>query len=305
MTDLIQLRRPRLTLAESQVTQMNTDAGCAGAQMNADSILIFICVHPRISVFICVKYSAFGVPRCRERRMSRIPTHAMVLAAGLGLRLRPITERLPKPLVPVAGRTMLDRVFDRLDEVGVARRVVNTHWLGEMIARHLAGRPGITLSAEPDRLDSGGGVAKALPLLGRRPFYVCNADVIWFDAATPALRRLADTWDDERMDALLLLQRTVTAFGYDGCGDFFLDAAGVARRRCPGEISPLLFAGVQILHPRLFAAAPSGAFSLNRLYDQAEAAGRLYGIVHDGEWYHIGTPDALTAAEALLVAHGG
>ena len=236
--------------------------------------------------------------------MTQIPTHAMILAAGLGLRLRPVTERLPKPLVAVAGRTMLDRVLDHLDAVGVARRVVNTHWLGALIARHLAGRPGITLSAEPDLLETGGGVAKALPLLGDRPFYVCNADIIWSDGGTPALRRLADAWDDERMDALLLLQCTVTAFGYDGQGDFFLDAAGVARRRRQAEISPLLFGGVQILHPRLFAGAPDGPFSLNRLYDRAEEAGRLYGIVHDGGWYHIGTPDALAAAEALLIAHG-
>jgi MurNAc alpha-1-phosphate uridylyltransferase len=218
--------------------------------------------------------------------------------------MRPLTERMPKPLVPVAGRTMLDRVLDHLDEIGVARRVVNTHWRGEMINRHLAGRPGVTLSDEPERLETGGGVAKALPLLGHRPFYVCNADIIWRDGATPALLRLADAWDDERMDALLLLQRTVTAFGYEGQGDFFLDGAGAARRRRGTEISPLLFAGVQILHPRLFAGAPGGAFSLNRLYDQAEEAGRLYGIVHDGDWYHIGTPDALTAAEALLLAHG-
>lgn len=230
-----------------------------------------------------------------------IPSHAMVLAAGLGLRMRPITERMPKPLVPVAGRTMLDRVFDHLDKVGVAQRVVNTHWLGEMIHSHLAERPDVAFSDEPDLLETGGGVAKALPLLGTAPFYVCNADIVWIDGPSPALARLAAAWDDQKMDALLLLQRTATAFGYDGAGDFFLDSHGRAVRRRETQISPTLFAGVQILHPRLFNGAPAGKFSLNRLYDKAEAAGRLYGIVHDGAWYHIGTPEALFEAEGRLM----
>lgn len=234
-----------------------------------------------------------------------LPSHAMVLAAGLGLRMRPITERLPKPLIPVAGRSMLDRVFDHLDQVGVPHRVVNAHWLGEMIHARFAGRPGVTISDEVELLETGGGVAKALPLLGTAPFFVCNADILWRNGTTPALRRLAQAWDDARMDALLLMQPTATAFGYDGDGDFFLDANGQARRRAAGEISPTLFAGVQILHPRLFDGAPGGAFSLNLLYDRALAAGRLYGLVHDGEWYHIGTPGALADAEALLAERAG
>jgi MurNAc alpha-1-phosphate uridylyltransferase len=232
--------------------------------------------------------------------MNPIPTHAMILAAGLGLRLRPITEALPKPLVAVQGRTMLDRVLDHLDMAGVDRRVVNLHRLGGVVRRHLAGRPGIVFSEEPELLETGGGVAKALPLLGRNAFYVCNADVIWRNGATPALLRLAAAWDDERMDALLMMQPTAAAFGYDGTGDFFLDAGGRAIRRLPREISPFLFSGVQILHPRLFRRAPEGKFSLNLLYDRAEQAGRLFGIVHDGEWFHVGTPDSLAALEALL-----
>lgn len=233
--------------------------------------------------------------------MSKQPTRAMVLAAGLGLRMRPITEHTPKPLVEVAGRTMLDRALDHLAEVGISQVVVNTHWLADRIRAHLAGRPGITLSHEDELLETGGGVAKALPLLGEDPFYVVNSDIIWTDGgARPALARLADAWDDGRMDALLLMQRTATAMGYEGRGDFFLDAEGRPRRPAPREVAPLLFSGVQILHPRLFRDAPSGKFSLNVLYDRALEEGRLFGIVHDGRWYHVGTPDALAPVEARL-----
>ncbi len=229
-----------------------------------------------------------------------VPTHAMILAAGLGLRMRPLTERTPKPLIPVAERSMLDRVLDHLDQVGVANRVVNTHWLGEQIHRHLAGHPGIAFSDEADLLETGGGVAKALPLLGERAFYVCNADILWTNGSSPALARLAAAWEDARMDGLLLLQSTATAFGYEGRGDFLVGPDGRLRRRAPEETSPTLFTGVQILHPRLFAGAPAGKFSLNLLYDRAAAAGRLYGILHDGAWYHIGTPQALAEAEEII-----
>lgn len=232
--------------------------------------------------------------------MSFHPKRAMVLAAGLGLRMRPITEHTPKPLVEVAGRTMLDRALDHLANAGVTDIVVNTHWLAERIQAHLAERPGITLSHEDSLLETGGGVAKALPWLGDEPFYVVNSDIIWTDAGgNPALARLAEAWDS-RMDALLLLQRTATAMGYDGRGDFFLDSSGVPRRPKPSEVAPLLFSGVQILHPRLFRDAPSGKFSLNVLYDRAIEDERLFGIVHDGRWYHVGTPDALPEVEGAL-----
>jgi MurNAc alpha-1-phosphate uridylyltransferase len=224
----------------------------------------------------------------------------MVLAAGLGLRMRPITLSLPKPLVPVAGRTMLDRVLDHLDRVDAGRRVVNLHWLGETIRSHLDGRHDIVFSEERDLLETGGGVAKALPQLGPAPFFVCNADIIWTDSGEPALSRLLRAFDPERMDGLLLLQPVETAFGYEGQGDFHLRADGRLTRRKPDETTPLMFAGVQILHPRLFEGNPGGKFSLNLLYDKAIASDRLFGIVHDGRWYHIGTPSALTEAEALL-----
>ena len=229
----------------------------------------------------------------------------MVLAAGLGLRMRPLTEHTPKPLIPVAGRCMLDRVFAHLDAVGVPSRVVNAHWLAPRLHAHLAGRPGVALSDEAELLETGGGVARALPLLGAAPFYVCNADVLWTDgAAGPALARLAAAWDDAAMDALLLLVARERAFGYDGPGDFLRGDDGRLARRAADITAPFVFTGVQILHPRLFADAPSGAFSLNLLYDRAQRAGRLYGLVHDGGWYHIGTPAALAAAEARLAAAG-
>jgi len=227
-------------------------------------------------------------------------TNAMVLAAGLGLRMRPLTLTLPKPLVPVAGRTMLDRVLDHLDRVDAGRKVVNLHWLGETIRSHLDGRGDIVFSEEPELLETGGGVAKALGYLGSAPFFVCNADIIWTDGTEPALSRLLKAYDPARMDGLLLLQPVETAFGYDGKGDFHLRSDGRLARRKPDETTPLMFAGVQILHPRLFEGHPRGKFSLNLLYDKAIAADRLFGIVHDGRWYHIGTPDALTEAEALL-----
>jgi N-acetyl-alpha-D-muramate 1-phosphate uridylyltransferase len=232
-----------------------------------------------------------------------MPGHAMVLAAGLGLRMRPLTKRTPKPLIPVAGRSMLDRVFDRLDEAGVPNRVVNTHWLADQIARHLASHSGVIVSHEDVLLDTGGGVAHALPLLGAHPFFVCNADIIWLDGARPALIRLAEVWDPARMDALLLLQPVSRAFGYDGPGDFFRADDGRLQRRGNASAAPLVFTGVQILHPRLFADAPDEKFSLNILYNRAQATWRLFGTVHEGDWLHIGTPETLTAAECWFAAH--
>lgn len=234
-----------------------------------------------------------------------MPSHAMVLAAGKGLRMRPLTEHTPKPLIPVAGRCMLDRAFDRLDDAGVVHRVVNVHWLGERIAAHLANHAGVLLSHEDVLLETGGGVARALPLLGASAFFVCNADIIWLDGTAPALSRLAAAWNDVHMDALLLLQPVAKAFGYEGRGDFARLDDGRLRRRAREEGAPLVFTGVQILHPRLFEDAPRGPFSLNILYDRAEAAGRLYGLIHDGAWLHIGTPATLAEAEAWLTARAG
>ena len=228
----------------------------------------------------------------------------MILAAGLGLRLRPLTETRPKPLIEVAGRTMLDRALDHLVAAGIGSAVVNCHYLAEQIEAHLAGRdrPAIRLSREEVLLETGGGIAKALPNLGPDPFYAANADIIWSDGATPALLRLADHWDASTMDALLLVHPTERAFGYDGAGDFARDKDGRLSRRGNAASAPYVFTGVQLLHPGLFDGAPAGAFSMNVLYDKALAAGRLHGVVHDGEWYHVGTPEALSEADALLAS---
>jgi MurNAc alpha-1-phosphate uridylyltransferase len=216
--------------------------------------------------------------------------------------MRPLTDKLPKPLVEVAGEAMLDTILDRLQAQGITKVVVNLHYLGAMIEAHLAGRrsPSIVFSPEDDLLETGGGVAKALPLLGEAPFFVLNGDVCWLDGRTPALTRLAAAWDETEMDALLLLHPTCSAFGYAGIGDYLMDPVGRLKRRQERQIAPFIHAGIQILHPRLFAGVPAGSFSLNRLYDKAQEAGRLWGLRHDGEWYHVGTPGELRAVEDAL-----
>ncbi len=235
------------------------------------------------------------------------PKTAMVLAAGLGLRMRPLTLEKPKPLIAVAGQSMLDHALDRLTEAGVATAVVNAHYKGEMIADHLARRvasgrptPRIVLSPEDELLDTGGGVRRALPMLGPDPFYVVNADILWLNGPTPALERLARQWDPERMDALLLLMATTKSVGYDGRGDFQMDPLGVLSRRAEGRIAPFVFAGVQVIRADAFRDTPEGPFSTNRVWDRAAEAGRLYGLAHDGAWFHIGTPDALAESERIL-----
>jgi len=236
-----------------------------------------------------------------------LPKKAMVLAAGFGRRLRPITDNLPKPLVRLCGRTMIDRALDRLVEAGVEQAVVNLHYLGDQIVEQLSKRDdlAISYSREDPILETGGGVNLALSRLGPEPFFVINADICWTDGCGSALKRLASAWRDETMDALLLLQPMVSAIGYDGwAGDFMLDPLGRVRRRGEREISPFLFAGIQILHPRLFAGAPvdapGGAYSLNLLYDHAAESERLWGQRHDGLWFHAGTPEALEDVEDAL-----
>jgi MurNAc alpha-1-phosphate uridylyltransferase len=232
------------------------------------------------------------------------PRTAMVLAAGLGTRLRPITETLPKPLVEIDGRSLLDRAIDRLAEVGVERVAVNVHYKAAVITEHLRRRerPQIAISEEAELLDTGGGVLNALQHLGEA-FFVVNGDVLWLDSKDSALRRLADAFDAEAMDALLLLHPTVSAVGYDGAGDYLLDAHEQPHRRREREVAPFLFAGVQLLHRRLFDGAAERAFSLVRLYDRAERAGRLHAITHDGEWFHVGTPAALAQTRARFASH--
>jgi N-acetyl-alpha-D-muramate 1-phosphate uridylyltransferase len=230
---------------------------------------------------------------------------AMILAAGFGTRMRPITDHMPKPLVPLAGRPLLDHAIGRLVAAGVKRVVVNTHYKAEMIAAHLKERRdvAIELSHETELLDTGGGVKKALPLLGEA-FFILNADVFWLNAKVPALARLARAWDPARLDALLMVQRTVTAVGYDGLGDFVVDPAGCVRRRREREVAPHLFAGIEILSRRIFDGAPEGPFSLNRLWNKAIESGRLEALIHDGEWFHVGTPQGLAETEDRLRLHG-
>lgn len=221
---------------------------------------------------------------------------AMVLAAGLGTRMRPHSNSLPKPLVEVGGRTLIDRALDRLQAAGVVTVAVNTHYKAAQIEAHLARRkaPRIVISHEPELLETGGGVLNAMAHLAPGPFYVLNCDAVWTEGTHPALARLAAAWDDRVMDALLLLYPTA------GAGDYFLDPGGRARRRGEGKVAPFLFAGVQMLHPRLFEPAPAGRFSLNLLYDRAQAAGRLSAIVHDGDWFHVGTAAGVELAARAL-----
>jgi len=225
----------------------------------------------------------------------------MVLAAGRGTRLLPITNTLPKPLVEIAGRTLIDRTIDRLTEAGVERVVVNLHHMGDAIAAQLAQRthPRIELSREVELLETGGGVKLALPLLDN-VFFAVNSDVLWLDGLVGVLARLAAAFDAERMDVALVMQRTVWAVGYEGSGDYFLDPLGTPRRRGEREVAPYIYAGIQILHRRLFDGVEDTVFSLKRLYDRAEDARRLGAIVHDGDWFHVGTPAALEESRARL-----
>ena len=233
--------------------------------------------------------------------MTTIPRRAMVLAAGRGERLRPLTDRLPKPLVEVGGKPLIDHALDRLASVGVDTAVVNVSYRRADLENHLKSRdrPKVIISPEPERLETGGGVANALAYLGDDPFYVINSDVLWTGGRSDSLIRLAEFWDSARMDALLLVQPTVRAVGYHGRGDFQLGPLGEVRRREERETAPFVFAGVQILAPRLFVDCPKAAFSLNLIYDRAMGLGRLFGFVNEGRWMHIGTPEGLARARAL------
>jgi MurNAc alpha-1-phosphate uridylyltransferase len=243
-----------------------------------------------------------GLPKVSRHHPGSMPARAMLLAAGLGLRMRPITDTLPKPLIAVGGRTLLDRILDQLAAAGVVDVIVNVHHLAERIERHLALRaePRVLVSHEPERLETGGGIKRVLHRFAGEAFFVVNGDILWRDAQPTALETLASRWDAATMDALLLLQPTATARGYAGAGDFSADGDGRLIRRGDRPTSPYFFAGIQILHPRLFAAAPDGAFSLNLLYDAAGRRGRLFGAVHRGGWCHVGTPQDIPIAEDFL-----
>ena len=237
--------------------------------------------------------------------MAVTPRTAMVLAAGLGERMRPLTDRLPKPLVRVSGKALLDHVLDRLADGGIERAVVNVHYLADQIERHVAGRakPRIAISDERSALlGTGGGVVKALDKLGGEPFIHVNSDTIWIDATRPNLERLAEVFEPATMDALLLLAPVASSIGYAGRGDFSMTADGRLVRRGDNGVAPFVYAGAALLRPALFADAPAGAFALTRLFERAAAAGRLHGLRLEGVWMHVGTPDAIGKAEAAMVA---
>lgn len=234
---------------------------------------------------------------------------AMVLAAGYGERMRPLTLRMPKPLVPLAGRPLLDHVLDRLATAGVKTAIVNVHYLPEQLEAHLAARhgrlPETLISDERGvLLDTGGGAKKALPLLGRGPFFIHNADSVWSEGATPALSRMLRIWNPAEMDCLLLLAPAATSIGYAARGDFSMEPDGRLTRRREGEVVPFAFAGVSLCDERLFKDAPEGRFSLNLLWDRALAKGKLFGMRMDGRWMHVGTPEALAEAETLFERAG-
>ena len=228
---------------------------------------------------------------------------AMILAAGLGTRMRPITDTLPKPLVKVDGTALIDHLIEPLAEAGVTEIVVNVHHLASMMEQHLAARPLPRVHISDERaelLDSGGGVKKALVHFGTEPFFILNADSFWIDGPQPNLARMQAAWNPDEMDMLLLVAPTAAATGYDGRGDFFMNVDGVLKRRGEKLVAPFVYAGVIITTPAFFADTPDGAFSLNLLFDRALARGRLRGLRLDGQWLHVGTPDAIGLAEAQL-----
>jgi len=236
--------------------------------------------------------------------MSVKPTKAMVLAAGLGVRMRPLTDTMPKPLVPVAGRPLLDHVLDKLADAGVREAVVNVHYLPDQIIDHTASRtrPRVIISDERDQvLGTGGGVVKALALLGPEPFFHVNADTLWLDGVQPNLARLAEAFDPERMDILLLMAPTTSSIGYGGRGDYSMLPDGALRKRKEHQVVPFVYAGAAIMSPSLFADAPSGEFSLTKMFDHANEQERLFGLRLDGVWMHVGTPDAVGAAEEAFL----
>lgn len=240
----------------------------------------------------------------------RAPRLAMVLAAGRGERMQPLTARMPKPMVPVAGQPLIDHVLDRLARAGVERAVVNVHYMADMLEGHLKGRSGgppqVIISDErAELLDTAGGIAKALDQFGDEPFYLVNSDTIWIDGVMPNLERLARTFDPAAMDALLLLAPSATSIGYWGRGDFLMGPDGRLERRGERQVVPFVYAGAAIVTRALFAGVAPGPSSLNPLFDRAIEAGRLYGVRLEGVWMHVGTPDAIPEAEAAIAASIG
>ena len=231
------------------------------------------------------------------------PTTAMVFAAGLGTRMRPITETLPKPLIEVAGRALIDHGLDRFAENGVTRAIVNVHWLADQIEAHLAARraPQILISDERERLlDQGGGIKRALPLIGAEPFFLCNTDAFWIEGPRSNLRRLAEAFDPETMDAMLLVAASAGAVGVDWPGDFTMDREGRLFAREPRHVAPFVYTGVGIIKPQLFADVAEDVFRLAPFFYRAAEKGRLFGLRLDGLWLHVGRPESIAEAEKAI-----
>jgi N-acetyl-alpha-D-muramate 1-phosphate uridylyltransferase len=234
-----------------------------------------------------------------------MPNRAIVLAAGMGTRMRTYNGHIPKPLVEVGGKSLIDYSLDRLADAGVESVVVNVHHLADILERHLAPRqrPHIVISDERgELLGTGGGIAKALPKLGDSPFFLVNSDTVWLDGVRPNFTRMAEAFDPRSMDAMLLLAPTTSSIGYAGRGDFAMLPDGRLRRRRENEVVPFVYAGAAVLSPSLFADAPKGAFALTVLFDRAAERDRLFGLRLEGVWMHVGTPEAVAAAEAALAA---
>ena len=241
----------------------------------------------------------------RPDPVAAVPQAAMVLAAGLGKRMRPLTETRPKPLVEVAGKALIDHCFDRLRAAGVRKAVVNVHYLADILEAHLRDNvEGLDIAVSDERellLETGGGLIKALPLIDADPFLVVNSDNLWIDGPVDSLRLLASNWDDARMDALLLLVPLARAHCHKGQGDFHMSPAGALRRRKPGTVAPFVFTGIQIVSKRLLDGNhPEGPFSTNIFWDQAIKKGRLFGVGHQGLWFDVGAPENIAKTEDIL-----
>ena len=235
-----------------------------------------------------------------------IANKAMILAAGLGRRLQPITINTPKPLVMVAGKPIIDYAIDHFVKAGLERLVVNVHYLADQVIEYLDDRDDIEIIVSDETsqiLDTGGGIKKALPFLGNKPFFTCNSDIIWHDKHQEALKGLLSAWKNNSMDALLLLKPTDSAFGYNGKGDFFIEPNGMVTRKNAGESAPFVFAGLQLIKPNIFEEYPEEPFSLNKVFDKLLSSERLFGFVYGGNWLHIGDVDGLEIAENYFGGH--
>ncbi len=235
--------------------------------------------------------------------MSKVET-AMVMAAGLGKRMRPLTATRPKPLIKVAGKPMIDHCLDKLWEAGVMKVVVNAHYLADALEAHLGSVNypfDIRISDERGLLmETGGGMVQAAPLIDEDVFFALNSDNLWTDGPTNNLQRLEQRWNDDEMDALLLLVPQTSAHNYKGAGDFNIDDLGRVSRRLPDRQAPFIYTGIQLLSKRLLRDAPEGPFSTNILWSRAIEEGRLFGLVHEGSWFEVGSPDAIAPTEAAL-----